>query len=365
MIYLDYAASTPLHPNIRKNLPNYFGESGNAQSHQMKHLHQIIERSKQHIASYLSANPARIFFTSGATESISTAIVGASEFYRKSGNHIISFESEHPSVLRALDALRKKGFDISILPILSNGHIDYQQLTRSIRPDTILISVNHVCNETGIIHNLTPLIDLKKKHGFMIHLDACQTIGKTSLNLQNLPIDFVSLSAHKTYGPQGIGALYIAEGRHISPIIHGSHPVRSGTLSHALIEMMGDAYLLAAQEIVLNTKHICQIRQKFLKELQAVNFKHSNEKQEQLQVPHILNLYFPEASSSIVDLIRQEIYCQISSACHKGGLSHVLKARGFSTACIKRSIRFSFGMMTTDLEAVTAAQFVIKAITSA
>ena len=166
MIYLDYAASTPLHPNIRDNLTGYFAESGNAQSLQMTHLHQIIAQSKLHIANYLSTVPERIFFTSGATESISTAIIGSAEFYRKSGRHVISFESEHPSVLRALDALRKKGYEVTILPVLSTGHIDYPQLEKAIRSDTILVSVNHVCNETGIIHDLVPLIDLKKKYGF-------------------------------------------------------------------------------------------------------------------------------------------------------------------------------------------------------
>ncbi len=344
MIYLDYAASTPLHKCLHERLVGYYAETGNSQSLQMHKLHTKIQTSQKKIAHYIDANPARVFFTSGATESISTAIIGAAQFYQSSGKHVITFTSEHPSVLRAHEALKKLGFEVAILPVSSEGQIDFNLLESSIRPDTILVSINHVCNETGIIHDLASLLALKNKFGFMIHLDACQTIGKTRLSIKETPVDFISLSAHKVYGPQGIGALYIAENRHITPIIHGSHPVRSGTLSHALIQLMGDAYELAYTNFSQNLQYIESLRSLFISSLSEIKVSENTNS----GVPHILNLYFPNATMEDIEQIRNKIYCQLSSACFSGGLSHVLQARHYPIERIKRSIRFSFGLYCTE-----------------
>lgn len=362
MIYLDFAASTPLHDQIQSRITDYFTDYGNPQSLQMVALHKKIAASKQNIASYLSVDASRIFFTSGATESISTAIVGSTQLYHTSGNHIISFESEHPAVLESLATLRKSGCKVTILPINSNGSIDYTLLESNITSDTILVSLNHVCNETGLVQNLEPLIQLRKKYGFMIHLDACQSIGKTKLDLSKTPCDFVSLSAHKAYGPQGIGALYIASNRHVSPIIHGNHTVRSGTQSHALIQMMGDAYLIAARDLDLNLKTVSRIREQFLAKLLNTDVDFEINQINHMQcVPHILNICFSNASIATIEKIRTHIYCQVSSACHQGGLSHVLQARNLPIAKIKRSIRFSFGIQTTPDDIDTAIEIIRNA----
>lgn len=357
MIYLDYAASTPIHPELKPLVLDYMTITGNSQSKQMHELHTIINQAKCHITSYFHGDPNRIFFTSGATESISTAIIGAAQFYQKSGKHLITFKTEHNATLAAFSYLKTQGFDITILPVNPDGSIDIKLLEESIRTDTILISINHICNETGHIHNLEPMINLKEKYGFMIHLDACQTIGKSSLNINNHPIDFISLSSHKCYGPQGIGGLYIAENRHITPLIHGSHPVRSGTLPHGLIGLMGEAYRIASRDYKANISHIKKIRQRFLDNLCDVKkIIHTND------TPHIINMAFLEASSEDIAKIRQAIYSQISSACHEGSISHVLKARNIPLNIIKQSIRFSFGISTSFEDVDNACQIILETI---
>lgn len=274
MIYLDYAASTPLHPELQDMLPDVFLKTGNAQSQQMNQIHQKIIEAKQKICQYFHGNPDRLFMTSGATESINTALIGAANFYSRSGKHLITFETEHQAVLKTFHYLKTQGFEISILPVLPHGEIDITRLKQEIRPDTTLISLNHLCNETGLIHNLTPLQAIRQETGVMLHLDACQSIGKSELDLRKTPIDFMSLSAHKSYGPQGVGALYLAENRHVQPIIHGSHPVRSGTISHALTTLMGASYAIAKRDYVTNQEYINHLRQLFLSQLSVEFYAH-------------------------------------------------------------------------------------------
>jgi cysteine desulfurase len=191
----------------------------------------------------------------------------------------------------------------------------------------------------------------------MVHLDASQTIGKHPLCLKKHPIDFVSLSAHKCYGPQGIGALYIKNGRHIQPLIHGHNKVRSGTMSHTLIQLMGEAYQHAYHDFTKNINHISQCRELFLANIPQDQMIYN---QQNNAVPHIVNITFPNASIGDIDTIRQHIYCQQSSACFAGGLSHVLKARHLTSDHIQRSIRFSFGITTTQSDIANSTALITK-----
>lgn len=345
MINLDHAASTSLHPKLFNRLNEAFEFEGNAQSIQMAHLHKIISESKEKICRYFNGNPDRFFFTSGATESINTAIIGAAEFYHRSGNQIITFETEHSSTLAAVDHLKSKGFSVDIMSVYKNGHIDYQHLETQLSRDTLLITVNHICNETGIVQDLTPLFKLREKYGFMIHIDACQTIGKHHLSYQNYPADFISFSAHKCHGPQGIGGLYIAENRHVVPRLHGKQPVRSGTPSQALIYLMGLAVEIADQEYDTNVQKVERINHIFREGLRDTDHYILEAKR---QVPHIVNVCFPSASLAQIDTIKQHIYCQNSASCFQGGRSHVLIARQILKNNIDRSLRFSFTHLLSE-----------------
>lgn len=353
MIYLDYASSCPLHPELKQLAATVFDLYGNAQSKQMNHLHDLIEANKKQICKYFDGDPGCLYFTSGATESINTIIRGAALNYKHSGKHIITFETEHSSTLSSVKHLADQGFDVSILPVQPNGLIDIDQLKNTIRQDTILLSLNHVCNETGAVQDLEPLIKLRDKFGFMIHLDACQTIGKTKLSLQSTPVDFMSLSAHKCYGPQGIGAMYIAKNRHITPLILGSNTIRPGTISHALIRLMGEAYALAYKHYETNHTKVVELNNILLDGLNGINHKQIENTN---SVPHIINITFPDASESDIERIRSKIYCQISASCQNGSVSHVLQARGLSLHACKRSIRLSLSPHMQKDEIVRALE---------
>lgn len=347
MIYLDYAASTPLHPLLLEKVATYFQLTGNAQSTQQVDLKALIQESQQKIANVINADPHRIFFTSGVSESISTLLIGAAMSYRKSGNHIITFATEHQATLATVEYLKQQGFEVSVLPVETSGHINIEQVKNALSKNTILIALNHVCNETGLAQDLKALCKIREEQGILLHIDASQSIGKMTIDLQETPVDFLSLSSHKCYGPQGIGAMYIAKNRRIVPLIHGTHPIRSGTPPHALIALMGEAYALSKKDQSLM---IAALRKSFLEQLQVPYHLHTG------SVPHILNMAFTSASLEQIKSIRQQIYSQVSSACHEGKPSHVLKARQVPHAVIQQSIRFSFGLQTTNLEITQAAQ---------
>lgn len=346
MIYLDYAASTPLHPLLREVLPKMLAMTGNHQSDQMQDLKKLIESAKEDVAEYIQADPERIFFTSGATESINLALMGAARFYKRNGEHIITFASEHSAVLQATQALEEEGFEVSVLPILANGTVDITEFEAALTPNTILVSINLVCNETGCFQDLRPFLALREKYGFMLHVDGSQMVGKVPFSVHNMPVDFLTLSSHKCYGPQGVGALYIAKGRHVQPLIHGANPVRAGTMPHGLIIGMGQAYKYALSDFSENIEHIVALRQQFIDGLRMPYQIMMSEE----SVPHILNISFPDADVDAIKKVREKIYCQISSACFSGGVSHVLQARGMKFPLLQRSIRFSFGILTTKEE---------------
>ncbi len=349
MIYLDNAASTPLAPELNSNLVNLYQQYGNAQSAQQNTLKQIISLSQSQIAATINADPDEIHFTSGATESINTALLGGCQFYHHSGNHIITFKTEHQATLSAVNELENLGYHVTILPISSDGQIDYQLLKKTITSNTIMVSINHVCNETGNVQDLIPLCQLREQYGFLLHVDASQAVGKVEINLQKHPCDFMSLSAHKCHGPQGIGALYISKQRHLKPIIHGNQVIRSGTPPHVLIALMGQAYSLVEQSSI-----VTDISHEFLSQLTVPYERNGN------GVPHILNLYFPSMTPDKLETLQQQIFCQQSSSCHQHGLSHVLLARGYSSERIRKSLRLSFSRYTTDSDIANSTKLINK-----
>ncbi|UTC24252.1 aminotransferase class V-fold PLP-dependent enzyme [Candidatus Comchoanobacter bicostacola] len=358
MIYLDYAANTPLDDRIKSQLHYWYSLSGNAQSKQMTQLNEIIAHSKNQIASYINGNSDSVYFTSGATESINLALLGSARYYQHSGNHIITFETEHSATLNACKQLELEGFQVSILPVKPNGAIDYQLLKEACNSNTILVSINHICNETGFIQDLKPLIELKNQLGFMLHIDCSQTVGKETFDARTTPADFITLSSHKCYGPSGIAALYIQPNRHVRPLIYGNDPIRPGTPSVGLIGMMGAAYEIAHQALKQDQAHAMHLREQFLSKIKIPYYIHTQD-----GVAEIINICFHTLSEQKIAHILSKIYCQQSASCHQQGLSHVLSARNIHPSDIKRSIRLSIGRVTTQAE-IDQALHIINTLNS-
>ncbi|HXW60013.1 MAG TPA: aminotransferase class V-fold PLP-dependent enzyme, partial [Myxococcota bacterium] len=253
-LYLDYAATTPLHPEVVEEMQRYLTidqHFGNASSQHAfgKAAQEAIQNARSQVADMIHAEPSEIIWTSGATEANNLAIKGIAELYKNKGKHIITMTTEHKAVLDPCMHLEKNGFSVTYLPSLANGLLSIDMLEKAIRPDTILVSIMAVNNETGIIQDLMSIRELTQQRGIFLHTDAVQAIGKIKLDIRDIPMDLISMTAHKVYGPKGIGALYIRKRPRIRvmPLIHGGgqeHGMRSGTLPTHQIAGMGKAFAL-------------------------------------------------------------------------------------------------------------------------
>ena len=359
-IYLDYSATTPIDPRVVEAMLPYLTEKfGNpaSRSHQYGwDAEAAVEKARAEVAALVSADPKEIVWTSGATEANNLAIKGAANFYQGKGKHLITLKTEHKAVLDTMRELERQGFDVTYLDVLPNGLVDMAALEAALRPDTILVSIMAVNNEIGVIQPIAEIGELLRGKGILFHVDAAQATGKIDIDLSMLKVDLMSFSAHKTYGPKGIGALYVRRKPRVrleAQMHGGGHErgMRSGTLATFLIVGMGEAFRLARLEMHEENKRITALRDRLLKGLSDMPEIYVNGDLEH-RVPHNLNLSFAYVEGESMIMAVKDIAVSSGSACTSASLepSYVLRALGLTDELAHSSIRFSIGRFTTEEE---------------
>lgn len=365
-IYLDYSATTPVDPRVAGELIPYLTEKfGNpaSRSHAFGwEAEEAVERARAEVAGLVGADPKEIIWTSGATESDNLALKGAAHFYRGKGKHLISVKTEHKAVLDTLRELEREGFEVTYLSPRPDGLLDLEAFRAAIRPDTLLASVMHVNNEIGVIQDIAALGEICRAQGVLFHVDAAQSAGKVAIDLTRLKVDLMSFSAHKIYGPKGIGALYVRRKPRVrlEPQMHGGgheRGLRSGTLPTHQIVGMGAAFRIAREEMADDNHRIRALRERLLNGLQAIDQVHVNGDLER-RVPHNLNLSFAFVEGESLLMAIKDLAVSSGSACTSASLepSYVLKALGRSDELAHSSIRFSIGRFTSEPEIDYAIQ---------
>lgn len=371
MIYLDYASSTPVDPRVAQKMMAALEVMGNPSSTHAfgQFALQLVEEARKHVADLIDAKPSEIIFTSGATESNNLAIKGAATMYQRKGKHIITMKTEHVSVLETCQALEKQGYFVTYLSPDQNGRLDLQALEAAICPDTILVSVMHVNNETGVIQDLAAIAEMTSQKEILLHVDAAQSAGKIPLSVRELPMDLVSFSAHKLYGPKGIGALYLRQKPRVRVTAQqhgGGHEksLRPGTLPTHQIVGMGEACRIAKAVVMDENRALYDLRELFWGGLKdraiALNGHFTT------CYPGILNIRFHDHTAEEIMRALPMIACSSGSACHASThhASPVLRAMGFTDQEARRSIRFSYGRFTTEadlMQAVQSLQYFLQA----
>jgi cysteine desulfurase len=317
---------------------------------------ELVDQARNDIAELINADPREIVFTSGATESNNLAIKGAAHFYQKKGKHLITVKTEHKAVLDTCRELERQGFEVTYMDVEANGMLDLAKLEAAMREDTILVSVMHVNNELGVIQDLTAIGELCRARKIMFHVDAAQSAGKVAIDLQTLPVDFMSFSGHKIYGPKGIGALYVRRkprARLEAQMHGGGHErgMRSGTLATHQIVGMGTAFRVAKERFEQDHAHISKLRQRLLdgvKDMEEVYYNGCPEH----SVPGIVNVSFNFVEGESLLMAVKDIAVSSGSACTSASLepSYVLRALGRNDELAHSSIRFSIGRFTTEEE---------------
>lgn len=359
-IYLDYAATTPVDPRVvAKMMPWLFENFGNPASRSHSYgwsAEMAVELAREQVAMLIGADPREIVWTSGATESNNLAIKGAARFHSARGKHIITVKTEHKSVLDTCRELERDGYEITYLDVKDDGLIDFDMFVAAMRPDTILASVMLVNNEIGVIQDVAALGALCRAKGVLFHVDAAQGAGKVDINLAALPIDLMSLSAHKIYGPKGIGALYVCRKPRvrIDALIHGGgheRGMRSGTLPTHQIVGMGEAYQLARENMAAENERIRWLRDRLMNGLMDLDQVFINGDMAR-RVPHNLNLSFNFVEGESLLMGIHGVAVSSGSACTSASLepSYVLRALGRPDELAHSSIRFSLGRFTTQEE---------------
>ncbi|MBP8794534.1 MAG: IscS subfamily cysteine desulfurase [Brachymonas sp.] len=359
-IYLDYGATTPADPRVVDAMIPWLREHfGNAASRSHAwgwEAEEAIEKARGHVADLIHADPREIVWTSGATESDNLALKGAAHFYKDKGRHLITVKTEHKAVLDTMRELERQGFEVTYLDVQENGLLDLDVLKAAIRPDTILISVMFVNNEIGVIQDIAAIGTLCREKGVLLHVDAAQATGKIAIDVQTLPVDLMSLASHKTYGPKGIGALYVRRKPRvrIEAQMHGGgheRGMRSGTLPTHQCVGMGEAYRLAKLEMEKDCEHARKLQLRLLKGLNKIDQVFVNGDLER-RVPHNLNMSFNFVEGESLIMGIKGIAVSSGSACTSASLepSYVLRALGRSDELAHSSLRMTIGRFTTEEE---------------
>jgi len=357
-IYMDYSATTPIDPRVADKMIPYLREQfGNPASRSHAYgwsAEAAVEEARAQVASLVGADPREIIWTSGATESNNLAIKGAAQFYKSKGKHIITVKTEHKAVLDTVRELERQGFEATYLEPQDNGLITLEQLEAAIRPDTIIVSVMLVNNEIGVVQPIREIGELCRKKGIIFHSDAAQATGKVEINLEELKVDLMSFSAHKTYGPKGIGALYVRRKPRVrleAQMHGGGHErgLRSGTLAPHQIVGMGEAFRIAKEEMDTELARIKALRDRLAKGLLEIEEVYINGDMEH-RVPHNLNVSFNFVEGESLIMAIKDIAVSSGSACTSASLepSYVLRALGRSDELAHSSIRFTIGRFTTE-----------------
>lgn len=359
-IYMDYSATTPVDPRVVDKMIPYLRESfGNpaSRSHPFGwEAEKAVETAREQVAALVNADPREIVWTSGATESDNLAIKGAANFYSSKGKHIITVKTEHKAVLDTTRELERQGFEVTYLDVKDNGLIDIDVFKQAIRPDTILASVMMVNNEIGVIQDIETLGEICREKGVIFHVDAAQATGKVEIDLQKLKVDLMSFSAHKTYGPKGIGALYVRRKPRvrIEAQMHGGgheRGMRSGTLATHQIVGMGEAFRIAKEEMATENERIRMLRDRLYRGLNTMEEVYVNGDME-ARVPHNLNISFNFVEGESLIMAIKDVAVSSGSACTSASLepSYVLRALGRNDELAHSSIRFTVGRFTTEEE---------------
>ncbi len=362
-IYFDYSATTPVDPRVAEKMCQCLtldGNFGNPASRSHEYgwkAEEAVEAARQQVADLVNADPKEIVFTSGATESDNLAIKGAAHFYqKKKGRHIVTCKTEHKAVLDTCRQLEREGFEVTYLDPEPNGLIDLDKLKAAIRDDTVLVSIMHVNNEIGVIQDIAAIGEITRERKVLFHVDAAQSAGKVPIDLQQMKVDLMSFSAHKIYGPKGIGALYVRRKPRVrleAQMHGGGHErgMRSGTLPTHQIVGMGEAFRIAKEEMAADNERIRMLRDRLLKGLEDIEEIYINGDLEQ-RVPHNLNISFNFVEGESLMMALKDLAVSSGSACTSASLepSYVLRALGRNDELAHSSIRFSLGRFTTEEE---------------
>ncbi|MFT3847241.1 MAG: IscS subfamily cysteine desulfurase [Propionivibrio sp.] len=359
-IYFDYSATTPVDPRVAEKMIPYLVEKfGNpaSRSHAFGwETEAAVEEARAQVAQLVNADPKEIVWTSGATESNNLALKGAANFYAGKGKHLITVKTEHKAVLDTCRELERQGFEVTYLDVLDNGLIDMDVFRAALRPDTILVSVMFVNNEIGVVQPIAEIGEICRAKGIIFHVDAAQATGKVDIDLATLKVDLMSFSAHKTYGPKGVGALYIRRKPRVrleAQMHGGGHErgFRSGTLATHQIVGMGEAFRLAREEMAVENKRIGALRDRLLKGLSDIEHVFVNGDLTH-RVPHNLNISFAYVEGESMLMAIKDLAVSSGSACTSASLepSYVLRALGRDDELAHSSIRFTIGRFNTEEE---------------
>ena len=361
-IYMDYSATTPVDERVAEKMAGYLtrgGVFGNpaSRSHSFGwRAEAAVEAARAEVAALVNADPKEIVFTSGATESDNLALKGAAHFYRKKGRHIVTVKSEHKAVLDSCRQLEREGYEVSYLDPEPNGLLDVERFAGALRSDTVLASVMQVNNEIGVIQDIGAIGALCRECGVLLHVDAAQSVGKLAIDVQCLPVDLMSFSAHKVYGPKGMGALYVRRKPRVrleAQLHGGGHErgLRSGTLAPHQIVGMGEAFRIAREEMATEGARILELRNRLWEGLSAMEEVYLNGDLAQ-RVAGNLNVSFNFVEGESLIMALKDIAVSSGSACTSASLepSYVLRALGRSDELAHSSIRFSIGRYTTQAE---------------
>ncbi len=373
-IYFDYSATTPVDPRVAKmmcdclTLEGTFGNPA-SRSHQYGwDAEKLVDEARKNVAALINADPKEIVFTSGATESDNLAIKGVAHFYHKKGKHIITCKTEHKAVLDTCRHLEREGFEVTYLDPEPNGLIDLEKLQAAMRDDTILVSIMHVNNEIGVIQDIDAIGELTRARKILFHVDAAQSAGKVPIDLAKSKVDLMSFSAHKAYGPKGIGALYVRRKPRVrleAQMHGGGHErgMRSGTLAVHQIVGMGEAFRIAKEEMLTENENIRILRDRLLNGLKDIEEVYINGDMDQ-RVPHNLNISFNFVEGESLMMALKDLAVSSGSACTSASLepSYVLRALGRSDELAHSSIRFTLGRFSTEQEVDFAIEQISKNI---
>lgn len=359
-IYLDYGATTPVDPRVVDAmipwLREHFGNPASRSHAWGWEAEAAVEKAREQVAELINADPREIVWTSGATESINLALKGAAQFYKSRGKHIITLKTEHKATLDTCRELERQGFEVSYLDVQENGLIDLAAFQAALRPDTILVSVLFVNNEIGVIQDVTAIGTICREKGIIFHVDGAQATGKIEIDMAQLPIDLMSLASHKTYGPKGIGALFVRRKPRVrleAQMHGGGHErgMRSGTLATHQIVGMGEAFRIAKEEMASELPRIRALHQRLLDGLSGIEQVFVNGDLQQ-RVPHNLNMSFNFVEGESLIMGVKGIAVSSGSACTSASLepSYVLRALGRSDELAHSSLRMTIGRFTTEEE---------------
>ncbi|TMH37017.1 MAG: IscS subfamily cysteine desulfurase [Betaproteobacteria bacterium] len=371
-IYLDYSATTPVDPRVAARMIPYLTERfGNpaSRSHAFGwDAEKAVEEAREEVARLVNCDPKELVWTSGATESINLALKGAGHFYKGKGKHLITVKTEHKATLDTMRELEREGFEVTYLDVKPDGLLDFEVLKSALRPDTILVSVMYVNNEIGVIQDVAGIGEICRSRGILFHVDAAQASGKLPIDLAALKVDLMSFSAHKTYGPKGVGALFVRRKPRvrIEAQMHGGgheRGMRSGTLPTHQIVGMGEAFRLARLEMANDQERVRMLRDRLWNGISQIEEVHLNGDLQQ-RVPHNLNVSFNYVEGESLIMAIKEVAVSSGSACTSASLepSYVLRALGRSDELAHSSIRFTVGRFTTEKEIDLTVELITRKI---